>query len=60
MIDFGTLYLFVILSIFCACVMIIAVSCFWECFKEEIMQTRSSKQPTVDFNEENEIEETGE
>ena len=57
MIDFGTLYLFVILSIFCACVVLIAVSCFWECFKEEIMKARLSKRPTVDFNDVEEMEE---
>ena len=56
MIDLTTVYLFILLSIFCACVVLIAISAFWECFKEEIMKARLNKQPTVTFNEENEVE----
>ena len=43
MIDLMTIYLVLLLSIFCACVILIAISAFWDCFKEEIMQVKLSK-----------------
>lgn len=68
MIDLMTVYMLFMFTFICMCVALIAVSLFWDCFKEEIMQVRISKAhkkalemyedcEPVTFNEkENEIE----
>lgn len=57
--DVTAIYLIFLLSVFCACVVLIAVSCFWDCFKNEIVQVRfekHNKANRADSNDENEPE----
>lgn len=49
--DLTTIYLVFLLSVFCACVVLIAISCFWDCFKAEIMQTKQIRKERKEMEE---------